>query len=220
MPAWAPPGRTRGHAEGPYDARARGCRECGHDGDHGPRSPRGRKRLPPCEPRQHHWKCGAFLFRQQCEREPEQGDPGTVRQPFAQRGQAQQRGQQDAARPDIVHGLGLNGRHGEDRRRKPRGALRQQAAEAFPREQDGAEMEQQIDEVVAQRIAGADGAVQPEAEIREGPSLPRSPDFQPGARRLEDRVGENGIIVKVKARTERSAEGDQEQQQAGGSAHA
>src|ERR1035441_6401658 len=70
-------------------------------------------------------------------------------------------------------------------------------------------MEQQVEEVVSQRIPGAHLAIQPEREIGERARLERPPDLQPSARRLQGGVGENGIIVKVEARTKRSAKGKQ-----------
>src|ERR1019366_162522 len=45
-------------------------------------------------------------------------------------------------------------------------------------------------------------------EIGERTGLQRRPDLEPSARRLQSGVGENGIIVKVKARTKRSAKGN------------
>src|ERR1039458_9708842 len=70
-------------------------------------------------------------------------------------------------------------------------------------------MEQQVEEVVSQRIPGAHLAIQPEREIGERARLERRPHLQPSARRLQGGVGENGIIVKVEARTKRSAKGKQ-----------
>src|SRR5579872_289136 len=52
-------------------------------------------------------------------------------------------------------------------------------------------------------------SVQPEREECQRTGLAQAPDLQPPPRRLQGRVGENGIIVKVKARTERSAKGNQ-----------
>jgi len=52
--------------------------------------------------------------------------------------------------------------------------------------------------MVAERIAAADLAVQPEGQVRERARLPQRPDLQPAARGTR-RIGENGIIVEVKA---------------------
>src|SRR5215471_1473333 len=56
--------------------------------------------------------------------------------------------------------------------------------------------------MIAERIAAAQLAVQPKRQIGEGTL---HPDF----RRARARLGEDGIIIKVKARTERNAKGNQ-----------
>jgi hypothetical protein len=50
-------------------------------------------------------------------------------------------------------------------------------------------------------------SIHPERKIRK--RRLEGPDFDPAARRIQGGVGENGIIVKVKTRTERSAKGEQ-----------
>ena len=70
-------------------------------------------------------------------------------------------------------------------------------------------MQRQVEQVISERILAAHLVVQPEREVGQRPGLPQRPDVQPAARRGQGRVGENGIIVKVKTRTERSAKGNQ-----------
>src|SRR5437016_12568118 len=67
-------------------------------------------------------------------------------------------------------------------------------------------MERKIEEMIPEWIAAADLLVQPEREICQRARLTRSPHLQPTHRRAQDRVGENGIIVKVKTRPQRSPE--------------
>src|SRR5260370_30607518 len=70
-------------------------------------------------------------------------------------------------------------------------------------------MKHQVEEVIPQRIACAQLPVQTACEIGQRTRLQRRTDCYPAVRRLQGGVGENGIIVKVKARTERSAKGKQ-----------
>jgi hypothetical protein len=51
-------------------------------------------------------------------------------------------------------------------------------------------MKEQVEQVIAQRIAAADQAIQPEREISERARLKRRPDFDPAARRFEGGVAE------------------------------
>jgi endonuclease-3 len=70
-------------------------------------------------------------------------------------------------------------------------------------------MQRKIEQVIPERIASADLLVQPKCEVCQWPRLPRTPHFQPAHRRSQDRIRENGIIVKVKARPQRSPKGSQ-----------
>src|SRR5882672_2464202 len=70
-------------------------------------------------------------------------------------------------------------------------------------------MQSEIEEMIAERVAAADLAVQPKRQVRQGTRLPWSPDLHPSARRAEGGIGENGIIIEVKARTERSSKSSQ-----------
>ena len=99
--------------------------------------------------------------------------------------------------------------HCEDGRRDECGSFRQQAAQAFKGQQHRAQVQRQIQCVIAGGALSAGVQVQPEGEIRERPRLPQRPNLQPAAGTGESTVGENGIIVKVKARTERSAKSQQ-----------
>ena len=65
-------------------------------------------------------------------------------------------------------------------------------------------MQREIDSVISQRILAARLVVEPESEIGERAGLPEAPE-----RRMDGRALENGIIVKVKARSERAAESSQ-----------
>ena len=141
--------------------------------------------------------------------EPRDRDPGTPFEPLPERAKTEEARQHDAARPDVIDRFGLNRVQGEEHARDQRRALRQQAAQALPGQQHRAQVKQQVEEVIAQRIARAQLSIHPEREIGERTRLERRPDFDPAARRIQGGVGENGIIVKVKTRTERSAKGEQ-----------
>src|SRR5215831_4931358 len=70
-------------------------------------------------------------------------------------------------------------------------------------------MQQEIYRVVEQGIVAAQLVVDPKGEMRERPGLAQAPHFGEAARRLQERIGENAIIVKVKARSERSPKNQQ-----------
>ena len=91
-----------------------------------------------------------------------------------QRGEAEQRRQQDAARPNVVDGFGLD-RMDRKERRDQGDAFRQQAAQTFEGEQDRAQVQREIEQVVTERVTAADLAVQPKRQVRQGPRLSRGP---------------------------------------------
>src|SRR5207237_10423259 len=66
-----------------------------------------------------------------------------------------------------------------------------------------------VNGVIQDRIAAAGFVIQPEREIGQRTRLPQRERPHPPRRRRQVRIGEDGIIVKVKARSERSAERDQ-----------
>ena len=76
---------------------------------------------------------------------------------------------------------------GEDHAGDQGDALRQQAAETLPGQQYGGQMEAQIEEMVAERVAFAEHVIQPEGEIGERAGLRGRPDIQPSARRIAGR---------------------------------
>ena len=89
---------------------------------------------------------------------------------------------------------------GENGSRGQRGARRQQTSQAFVSQQHHRKMQRQVDRMVAGGIGAAAGVIQPEAQIRERARLTQR------EKTAERWMIENGIIVKVKARTERSTE--------------
>src|SRR5256885_1107228 len=70
-------------------------------------------------------------------------------------------------------------------------------------------MERQVHRVVQNGIASADRVIQPEGEISQRTRLPQRKRSCPARGAHEGGIGEDGIIVKVKARSERSAERNQ-----------
>src|ERR1019366_301233 len=89
------------------------------------------------------------------------------------------------------------------------GALGQKAPEALVGQQHRAQMQQQVEEVVSERVLSPGLVVQPEGEVSERARLSQTPNVQPTPGRGQNRVRENGIIVKMKARTERSPKSGQ-----------
>ena len=198
------------HRRRPDDARPGSHGERKHSGQRRLRLPRSGRSPRQLEPDKQQRKCRAFLLGEQRRGEPGDRDPGTPFEPLPERARNRRGSPARCCAPKRNRPLRIGS--GAARRvtaRDQRRALRQQAAQAFPGQQHGAQMKQQIEEVIAQRVARADLPVHPESEIGERTRLERRPDLDPAARRFQGGVGENGIIVKVKARTERSAKGDQ-----------
>src|SRR5215471_4546008 len=98
---------------------------------------------------------------------------------------------------------------GKNERCEKGGPFSQQPPQALPRQQHRAQMQRQIHHVITERIPSADLLVQPKREVCQRPRLPRRPHLRPPHRRPKDGIGKDGIIVKVKARPQRSPKSSQ-----------
>src|SRR5512140_3269012 len=90
-----------------------------------------------------------------------------------------------------------------------RGALVDEPLQYAEGNEDRAQMQRQVHQVIPGRAAAAEPVIEPEGEVGEGARLQRTPDLPPAAGRGQRGVRQNGEVVQVERPGQRGAEGRQ-----------